>query len=143
MLFPFWGQVRQVSQLSRSDWSAMISLLGHIRAFPLPATPPTEPGFRVSLTGAPHPLAEAKQTATPQAASCPRLRHPFPTPRLRKAFITANEGLADFVSQSAANPLQFRVGLGLHTYNWPARWLLYGASFTRGLEVKNRGAWSS
>lgn len=114
----------------------MISLLGHIRAFLLSATPPPEPCLpSFPLSRAPHPLAEGKQPPLPDlslSSSAPSL----PTPRLRKALVTSNEGLADFVSQSPTNPPQIREGLGLHTYNWTARWLLNDACFTKGSEVK-------
>ena len=71
---PLRPQVRQVFQCSCSDWSAMISLLGNIRAFLLSAPPPPEPCLpSFPLPRAPHPLAKAKQPPLPGSLL---LRHP-------------------------------------------------------------------
>lgn len=110
-------------------------------------SPPRNTSHRTRLPSLPHgcapPAGWSKTNRHSPGRFLSSSAPSLPDSASKKGVYNRQWGPSRLVSQSAANPLQFRVGLGLHTYNWPARWLLYGASFTRGLEVKNRGAWSS
>lgn len=110
----------------------------HPGSFPPCNTSPEPYAPSFALPRAPHPLLK-QNNASLQALSRTFPCSPFTALCQREASISSNEGLGALFwpIRSRLSPLW--VG-PISTYNWTARWFLYGVRFPRSVEVRTAGS---